>query len=348
MRITTMRYWLAAALALPVLAFALRSEPAAQGPVAAARAFMESLDRTQQSRAIVPFSDGYRTTWRYTPANRRGIPWKEMSVGQSEKAKLLLKATLSDLGYQRTQDVRTIEEILSRIENNRWRDKEYYFITFFGQPSAREPWAWRYEGHHVSLNFTYHGSKLVASTPQFFGSNPAEVRDGPHKGMRMLAREEDLGIALLASLTPEQRAIAIIGPSAPYDIFTREDPVAARQAPRGIRYAQLTDSQKKALLDLIRVNAEAQEAAEVKRRMDAIEKAGLDDIVFAWMGVPDRSGGHYYRIQGPTFLIEFDNAEHGANHIHVVWRDFDGDFGRDVLKDHYENHKHDPNHGHTH
>jgi hypothetical protein len=269
-----------------------------------------------------------------------------MSEGQAAKARGLLKAVLSDLGYRRTQDVRTIEEILSRLENNPGRDKDNYFVTFFGQPSVTEPWGWRYEGHHVSLNFTYDGDKLVASTPQFFGSNPAEVPDGDHKGMRMLAREEDLGIAFLASLTAEQRAVAILDDRAPIEIFTREDPVAAKLAERGIRYSALTDGQKKSLLALIRANSEAQEVGEVERRMEAIEKAGLGDIVFAWMGAPDRSGGHYYRIQGPTFLIEFDNTQNRANHIHVVWRDFHGDFGRDVLKEHYASHQHDHSHGH--
>jgi hypothetical protein len=343
-----MRRWLPVALALPLLTLALPSHEARQEPVTAARAFLQSLDKDQQSRVILPFTDGYRTAWRYTPANRRGLPWKQMSEDQAVKARDLLKSVLSDVGFARTQDVRTIEEILSRIENNSWRDKDNYFVTFFGEPSASEPWAWRYEGHHVSLNFTYHGDKLVASTPQFFGSNPAEVRDGDHKGMRMLAREEDLGIAFLASLTDEQRAIAIVGERAPSDIFTREDPVAAKQTANGIRFTQLTDSQKKALLNLIRANAEAQDAGEVKRRMEVIEKAGHDEIAFAWMGAPDRSGGHYYRIQGPTFLVEFDNTEGRANHIHVVWRDFQGDFGRDVLKEHYENHKQDRSHGHDH
>jgi hypothetical protein len=343
-----MQRWLATALALPVLALAVHSDQARRDPVTAARVFLQSLDKGQQSRAIVPFNDDYRTVWRYTPANRRGLPWKEMSEDQTVKARSLLKSVLSDIGYERTQDVRTIEQILSRLENNSRRDKDNYFVTLFGQPSATEPWAWRYEGHHISLNFTYHGQQLVASTPQFFGSNPAEVRDGDRRGTRMLAREEDLGIAFLASLTDEQRAIAVVADRAPSDIFTREDPVVAKQAASGIRYTRLTDRQKKALLDLIRTNAEAQDAGEVKRRMDAIEKAGHDEIAFAWMGAPDRRGGHYYRIQGPTFLIEFDNTEHRANHIHVVWRDFQGDFGRDVLKDHYENHKHDRSHGHDH
>ena len=343
-----MRSWLPVALGLPVLGFALHSDEARQEPADAARAFLQSLDKDQQSRAIMPFEDAYRTAWRYTPATRRGLPWKQMSVDQGVKARDLLKSVLSDLGFARTEDVRTIEQVLSRIENNSGRDKDNYFVTFFGQPSATEPWAWRYEGHHISLNFTYHGHKLVASTPQFFGSNPAEVPDGDRKGMRMLAREEDLGIAFLASLTDEQRAIAIVDERAPSDIFTREDPVAAKQPANGVGFAQLTDSQKKALLELIRANAEAQDAGEVKRRMEVIERAGHNEIAFAWMGVPDRSGGHYYRIQGPTFLIEFDNAEQRANHIHVVWRDFQGDFGRDVLKEHYDIHKHDRSHGHDH
>lgn len=343
-----MRRWLATALALPVLALAFHGSQGDQEPVTPARAFLQSLDKDQRARAMMPFDDSYRTEWRYTPASRRGLTWKEMSEAQALKAHDLLKSTLSQLGYDRTQDVRTIEQVLSRIENNRWRDKDNYFITFFGEASDTDSWAWRYEGHHVSLNFTYQGSKLVASTPQFFGSNPAEVRDGDHKGMRILAREEDLGIAFLASLTDEQRATAIVADRAPSDIFTREDSAVEKPPLIGLRYTQMTDAQKKALLDLIRANAEAQEASEVERRMDAIERAGLDDIAFAWMGAPDRSGGHYYRIQGPTFLIEFDNAEQRANHIHVVWRDFQGDFGRDVLKEHYENHKNDPGHGHEH
>jgi hypothetical protein len=340
-----MRRWLAIGLALPVLALALHSQQARQDPVAAAQGFLQSLDKDQRSRAVLPFIDDYRTAWRYTPANRRGLPWKEMSEDQAVKARVLLKSVLSDVGYDRIQDVRTIEQVLSGIENNSRRDKDNYFVTFFGQPSASGPWAWRYEGHHISLNSTYQGHKLVASTPQFFGSNPGEVRDGDRKGMRMLAREEDLGIAFLASLNAEQRAIAIVAERSPSDIFTREDPVATKQAANGIRYTRLTDGQKRALLDLIRANAEAQKAGEVKRRMDAIEKAA-NEITFAWMGVPDRSGGHYYRIQGPTFLIEFDNTENTANHVHVVWRDLQGDFGRDVLKDHYENHKGDRSHGH--
>src|SRR5688572_32823141 len=196
-----MRRWLLVALALPVLTLALHRNEARQEPLTAARAFLQSLDKDQQSRAILPFDDGYRTAWRYTLANRRGLPWKQMSEDQALKAQNLLKSVLSDVGFARTQDVRTIEQILSRIENNAGRDKDNYFVTFFGQPSATEPWAWRYEGHHISLNFTYQGNKLVASTPQFFGSNPAEIPDGDRKGMRMLAREEDLGIAFLASLT---------------------------------------------------------------------------------------------------------------------------------------------------
>jgi hypothetical protein len=235
--------------------------------------------------------------------------------------------------------------VLSGIENSSRRDKDYYVFTFFGQPSSTGKWGWRYEGHHISLNFTFEGDKIVSSTPQFFGSNPAQV---PNGGMRMLAKEEDSGISFLATLTEDQRKLAVIAGSAPSEIFTAENREASRQPENGIKFAQLNSDQQRALIDLIRLNAEAQNPVEVKRRMDAIEKAGHDKIVFAWMGAPDRSAAHYYRIQGPTFLIEFDNSQNRANHIHLVWRDFEGDFGRDVLKEHYEEHRRDPDHGHDH
>ena len=150
----------------------------------------------------------------------------------------------------------------------------------------------------------------------------------------MLAKEEDTGIAFLASLTDDQRKLAIIAGSAPNEIFTAENRDAASQADTGIKFSQLDADQQRALLDLIRLNAEAQNPVEVKRRMDAIKKAGHDKIVFAWMGAPDRSAAHYYRIQGPTFLIEFDNTQNDGNHVHSVWRDFTGDFGRDILREH--------------
>ena len=224
-----MRRSLPIILLLPLVAVAMVGDERAPDAVASATAFLASLDKDQHRSAVKTFDDDYRTFWRYTPATRQGIAWKDMTADQTAKAVALLKSCLSDLGYQRTQTVREVEAVLGQMENNRGRDRDNYLFTFFGAPSESEVWAWRYEGHHVSLNFTYRGSKLVSSTPQFFGSNPAEVPSGEQKGLRVLAKEEDLGIALLASLTPEQRKAAIVADQAPSEIATAESRVAAIQ-----------------------------------------------------------------------------------------------------------------------
>lgn len=332
---------------LPAVALAVGGDQLRPLPSNAAQAFLSSLDREQHRQTVLPFDDDYRTLWRYTPQTRRGIAWSAMTPEQSQKAHELIKATLSDMGYHRTQAVRSIEQVLSGIENNARRDKDNYVFTFFGAPSERAKWGWRYEGHHISLNFTYEGNKLVSSTPQFFGSNPAEVPSGDLKGTRILAKEEDLAIQFLASLTNEQKKTAVLADRAPSEIFTAENRTATKQE-GGIAYASLTKEQQTTLQELVRLNAMVHDPVEVKRRMDAIARAGWDRVVFAWMGAPDRSAAHYYRVQGPTFLIEFDNSQNRANHIHLVWRDFEGDFGRDVLKEHYDQRRNDPDHGHDH
>jgi hypothetical protein len=329
-----------------VFAFALQGDQRRPDPVTSAVGFLAALTPELRTKAVLPYDGDYRTYWRYTPATRQGVSWKDLDGGQANAAHAFIKAVLSELGYQRTQDVRTVEQVLGGIENSERRDKDAYCFAFFGEPSVYNKWGWRYEGHHISLNFTYEGSRLISSTPQFFGSNPAEVQSGEHKGMRILAKEEDGAIAFLASLTDDQRKTAIVADRAPSEIATAESRGAARQPDSGIKFEQLSPSQQESLTALVRLNAEAQESDEVKRRLDAIAKAGWEKVVFAWMGSPDRSGAHYYRVQGPTFLIEFDNSQNRANHIHLVWRDFEGDFGKDVLKEHYEQHRNDPSHGH--
>lgn len=302
--------------------------------VDAANEFLASLDRTQHRDAVKQMDDDYRTHWRYTPAQRQGVSWKSMSTDQEQKATALLRSVLSDVGMKKAGVVRELEQVLGEIERNpRGRDHEQYFFTFFGTPSKSGEWAWRYEGHHISLNFSYKGSKLVASTPQFFGSNPAEVLSGPKKGLRMLPKEQDFALRFLASLSDGQRSMAVLSQRAPRDIFTRESRTAERQSEEGLKYSDMTGEQQKALKDLIRVHAEAQRPDEVDRRMREIASAKLDNIVFAWMG--DADAGHYYRIQGSTFIIEYDNIQNNANHIHAVWRDFEGDFGADLLAEHH-------------
>ena len=319
--------------------------PKQKDTVTSANGFLASLDRTQHRDAVKPFDDDYRTLWRYTPAQRQGVTWKSMTSDQEQKALDLLRSVLSDVGIQKVGNVRELEGVLAEIERNpNYRDKDAYYFTFFGTPSKTEEWAWRYEGHHVSLNFAYKGNKLVASTPQFFGSNPAEVRSGDKKGLRMQSKEQDLAFELLGSLSESQKGKAILTAHVPGDIFTGESREAQRQSDEGVKYSELNKDQQRTMISLIKVHAEAQKPEESNRRMSDMRAEGLDDVRFAWIGSEKPGAGHYYRIQGKSFVIEYDNTQNGANHIHAVWRDFDSDFGRDMLRDHYttsDHHKHD-------
>lgn len=300
--------------------------------------FLNSLTIQQRAKAVKAFDDAYRKNWHYVPASREGINLGEMTPEQVTLATALLKASLSDSGYKKTEVIKSLEDVLYEMENkNAGRDKRLYTFTFFGQPSAKEPWGWRYEGHHLSLNFTFKNGALISSTPQFFGSNPAVVKSGPHEGTRALGQEQDMADALVKSLTPDQLSKAVISTNAPADILSNNTRKAAIQDKSGLAYKDMTTAQKKSLMNLVKLYAGNQTDAEAKRRMGRVEP---DTLVFAWIGnhlhtESPYGPGHYYRIQGSKFLIEFDNTQNQANHIHSVWRDFDGDFGEDVLAEHY-------------
>ncbi len=304
--------------------------------VDATRAFLESLTPQQRQRAQLPFDTDERFTWYYTPVSRRGLPFKEMSEPQRQAAMNLLRAGLSDSGYAKAETIRALEDVLVELGGSpRFRDRDLYYFTVFGTPGEQTTWGWRYEGHHLSQHWTVVNGTVLVTTPQFFGANPAEVRQGKLRGTRALAPEEDLAYALLGSLDDAQRKTAIIDADAPSDILTTNSRQAAIQADRGVAHAQLTLQQQAMLLDLIQTHALAALPPVAAERIAKLRAAGLDEIKFAWMGSPQRGKAHYYRIQGPTFLIELDNTQDDANHVHAVWRDFNGDFGRDLLGEHY-------------
>ena len=305
---------------------------------AAARALLDSLSPEQKQKAQLPFDAEERFNWFYTPVARKGLPLKEMNDAQRRAAVTLLRTGLSEQGYSKAEAIRALEDVLVELGGNpRVRDKELYYFTIFGQPGPQSSWGWRYEGHHLSQNWTIVNGKALATTPQFFGANPAEVRQGAKKGQRPLAAEEDLAFDLLRSLDATQRAAAVIDSKAPSDILTTNTREAAIQSDRGVPYAQLNPAQRALLAKLIDEHAGAQAPDVARERLARVKSAGFDAVTFAWMGAPEKnSGGHYYRIQGPTFLIEFDNTQNDANHIHTVWRDFKGDWGRDLLADHYK------------
>ena len=214
------------------------------------------------------------------------------------------------------------------------RDPGRSFFSDFGTPSPRGAWRWRVEGHHVSLNFTVVNGSFVAASPSFFGTNPAEVREGPQKGTRILATQEDSARALLMALDEGQRKQAVIDAAAPNDISTMNALDIKPLAPGGIGVDRLTAAQREMLMAVIDSYASAMAPDIASERLDRIRKAGVEKITFGWAGDAARGQRHYYRVQGPTFLIEFDNTQNNANHIHSVWRDFQGDFGRDLLREH--------------
>jgi hypothetical protein len=314
----------------------------------AANKFLGTLSPDQKKLATFPFESSEREHWGFVPTEmfpRNGLTMGAMSEPQRKAAHDLLKAGLSQKGYLTATSIMQLEDILNRIEAAGGGDAAQgrrmeriplkYFMSVFGTPSSKGTWGWRVEGHHVSLNFTVVNGTMVTSTPQFFGSNPAEVREeGPKKGLRVLAEEEDTARALLMALDASQRSKAVINAVAPNDIVTHNSLKADPQSPTGIAASQLQPGQRDLLMKVIDSYSSAMAPDIAADRMAKLRQAGFEKIAFAWAGEAERGKKHYYRVQGPTFLIEFDNTQNDGNHVHSVWRDFNGDFGRDLLREH--------------
>lgn len=305
---------------------------------AAAAELLDSTPESRRDRLLQPFSEAARTDWHYTPRTRVGVPFKDMDAAQRDAARKLLAAALSDAGLKQVQAIIALEIALRELEAFPFsRDPENYAFALYGRPDPAAAWGWRIEGHHLSLHFTVDRDRVVATLPQFLGANPAEVpRDipnGPRRGERALREQEDRAFALLASLSPGQRGGAIFSDRPFGDIVTRNAAKADPQAPVGITFAALNAGQQAQLLRVIEAFATVVQPALATQRLERVRSGGLDAIRFGWAGAQKRGEPYYYRIQGPLFLIEFDNSN--GNHIHSVWRDFDGDWGRDVLGEHY-------------
>jgi hypothetical protein len=309
----------------------------AAGPIAeAARAFLASLDDGQRARATRSFEDGERYEWFFTPVARTGLPLKEMTTAQRAAALDLLRAATSSQGYLKATGVMHLEGILAVLEGRPdRRDPENYHFWIFGSPSADQPWGWRFEGHHVSLNYTSADGVTVA-TPSFIGANPARVRSGPYAGWRLLPNEEDLARALVRSLDPGQRERTVISTTAPRDIITGNDRRASLERMEGLPASAMTAEQRALLFRLLAEYVDNADRSIAGPRLARIQEVGIDRLHFAWAGDLEPGGPHYYRIHGPTVLIEYDNTQNDANHIHSVWRDLENDFGEDLLRRHYD------------
>ncbi len=260
-----------------------------------------------------------------------------MTPEQKQLAHALLAAGLSQQGYIKAVSIMSLDQVLKILENGKgpMRDPEGYFFTVFGEPSASGTWGYRVEGHHFSQNFTIVNGK-VQGAPSFFGTNPAEIREGPRKGLRILAREDDLGRQLVKSFTADQQKTAILSKDAPKEILTEASRKAALNGqPSGLEASKMTAAQRAIFQSLLDEYCQNMTDQIDETREDQIKKAG-DNLYFAWAGGVEPGQGHYYRIQSPSFLVEFDDTQDNANHIHSVWRDFEGDFGLDLLKEHYQ------------
>ncbi|PYJ86271.1 MAG: hypothetical protein DME22_05925 [Verrucomicrobia bacterium] len=340
----TIRCILILVLCSQLAAFPLRAHPDADTRVvaeemaAAANNLLATLTPEQAAQATYPQNDNERFNWHFIPRERKGLPFKEMAPEQKHLAHALLSTALSHRGYLKASTIMSLEQVLRDLEQGKGppRDPERYFVTIFGRPDAKATWGWRVEGHHLSLNFMLVEGKEISVTPSFLGSNPGEVREGPRKGLRVLGAEEDLARQLVSSLNDEQKKAAIYTNTAPREIITGNDRKARALSPMGIPAAKLNAAQTELVWQLIREYVYRYRPEIADHDLKKIEQAGTKNLYFAWAGSTEPKQGHYYRVQGPTFLMEYDNTQNDANHIHAVWRDFEHDFGDDLLREHYE------------
>src|SRR5215831_13628250 len=347
----TPRLWLMAVLVTAGLVGSTIAAGRSSSAMAdAATRLLNSLTAEQRQQAAFAFDGDERLHWHFIPTEmfpRKGLLIRSMTEPQRKLAHDLMKAGLSQRGYLTASSIMDLETVLRALEAAERaaapqpprgtpleRDPEKYFFSIFGTPSVKDTWGWRVEGHHVSLHFTIVNGTMTASSPQFFGSNPAEVRQGPKKGLRILGAEEDAARALLESLDASQRTKAIIKSDAPGDLLTMANVKIDPLLPDGLAASAMSASQRVLLTKLIDVYAGLMASDIAVARLERMKKAGEEKIAFAWAGPITRGEKHYYRVQGPTFLIEYDNTQNDANHIHSVWRDFAGDFGEDLLREH--------------
>jgi len=359
------RLLLAASLiAVLVAGVVVSAQRSASAMVTAATAFLDSLTPEQRKLVMFPLDSGERTHFNFIPDEafpRNGIQMKALTPAQRKLAHALLQTGLSQRGYTTYNGIMELETVLKAVEEAERasargsaptvapagpgggpagpapqfnRDPLHHHISIFGTPGPDTVWGWRLEGHHISLNYTVMRGRVVRAAPTFAGTNPAEVKDGRQKGLRLLGEQEDAARAFLKSLTPEQQKAAIINGLAPNDIVTGNKVKVDPLEPAGIQTKSLEPEKRLQLLAVVKTFADLMADDVAAERLGRIYSAGVDNLWFAWAGGVERGEKHYFRVQGPTFLIEFDNTQNDGNHVHSVWRDYTGDFGADLLRDH--------------
>jgi hypothetical protein len=316
----------------------------------AAAHFLNGLDAKKRAVAQLEYASEHRVGWHFIPKDeRKGLEVKRMTPAQRQAVHALLQSALSEVGYDQATKIMQLEALLHMLEGGKGsniRDPERYYVTIFGEPTGQSRWGLSFEGHHLSLNFVVEGDRVVSSTPQFFATNPGEVKgDIPasdrypdiKQGVRVLAAEELMAFSLINSLDDAQQAVAIIAKKAPREIRAAGETHPPTAAAEGITAAKLNEKQQKQLRSLIGTYAGKMPYEVAAARLAAIDEAGFGKVHFAWAGALKEGVGHYYRVQGPTFLIELvntqpDAAGNPANHVHCVWRDTAGDFALPIEK----------------
>lgn len=308
--------------------------------VEAVQQFLETLDDAQLQQLSFELDDDERYNWHYTPRDRKGLPLKAMGEDQQQAAMHLLELLLSEQGLTKAKNVMALENVLRYVENrpddDTYRDPENYYFTIFGNPQPGEAWGWRLEGHHLSLNFSSLSNEIVSATPTFFGANPGKVPSGPKEGWRVLQPEEDLGRELVKLLDSDQLKTALIAEEAYPEIVTGTERQAQVDAPTGIAYRDMTTEQQSILMQLIELYYNVHRTEVADAALQNVKDSGLDEIHFGWAGGLEIGDPHYYRIQNEGFVIEYDNTQNNANHIHTIVRDLQNDWGDNTLKTHYE------------
>jgi hypothetical protein len=331
------------ALLLTLLVAVAKGHPTAAAEMAeAAQGFLASLRPEQRAKAALALDDPARLDWKFVPAERKGLHLRDMDPAQRAKADSLLRSTLSAEGVGKVEGILVLEGVLRELEGDTTgrRDPGKYAYAVFGQPTATGTWSWRLEGHHLEVLVSIVEGHVVGLTPHFMGANPGKVRPGPRDGgkagLEVLGAEDRLGRELAASLDPAQAKVGHLPGKAPADILSGQSRQARRLEPVGIPLSQLKPDQKALFWRLVALHAERFRGDLAKPMMDGLRALPEDRLHFAYIGGTKEGEGRYYRIQAPELLIEMDNTQNGANHVHSVWRDLRNDFGGDALRRHLE------------
>lgn len=305
---------------------------AGQQMIQAAERFLQVLDHSQKLQATFDYDDPERINWHFIPRDRLGIGLWDLNGAAKDAANDLVKTGLTAAGYEKVLQVRSLEEVLYLFEGGEEavrREKRHphrYYVSIFGNPAAKGLWGWRFEGHHLSLNYSVKDGKIVSSTPEFFGANPGLIDAGPGRSLRVLGKREDLARQILKASPDQQQAKLWISKEAPDDIRGGGVAQPIVDDSKGVAYAEMTPEQQQLLKQLLAEYLAAMPASVVRERMQQINDAGMDSIHFAWWGGSELNEPHHYVVQGKTFIIEYNNTQNSANHVHAIWRNLAGDF----------------------